>query len=298
MGKWRAIIPIVISLAIAITGSIFLYKWIIKQTTPREVTRVEAEAVNVVIAKVDLPWGTKIKPEVITTASFLKESLPPGHFSNLKDLNGRVVISPLKRGDPVTEHRLAPIDVKTGGVAAILKQGKRAVSVRGDKVAGIAGFINPGHFVDVLVTINDPKKNEDVTKIVLEKLLVLGTGTQIVKDEQGKPAPVDVYTLEVTPEEAEKLTFAATKGRLQFALRGLTDTEDVDTKGATISQTLAASSSLPTDLKQDLKGQDLKRRAPKGRASKSQKRKWVPRRQTITVELIKGIEMTKMKLDF
>ena len=51
-------------------------------------------------------------------------------------------------------------------------------------------------------------------------------------------APVDVYTLEVTPEEGERLTLAATEGKLQFALRNILDTETVYTRGVTIPDAL------------------------------------------------------------
>ena len=51
---------------------------------------------------------------------------------------------------------------------------------------------------------------------------------------------MDVYTLEVTPEEGEKLALADAKGRLQLALRNATDTETVLTKGATVKDTLAS----------------------------------------------------------
>jgi pilus assembly protein CpaB len=133
---------------------------------------------------------------------------------------------------------LAPASIDTGGVSAIVTPGKRALAVKGDKVIGISGFINPGNRVDVLVTMTEKKR--EVTKIVLENVPVLATGTQMTVNDKGEPAPVDVYTLEVTPVEGEKLTLAATKGRLQFALRNITDTETVLTRGATVSKTLAS----------------------------------------------------------
>ena len=59
-----------------------------------------------------------------------------------------------------------------------------------------------------------------MTKIVLENILVLATGTELEKSgKQEKPAQVDVITLEVTPEEGEKLALAAPEGKLQLALR-------------------------------------------------------------------------------
>jgi pilus assembly protein CpaB len=232
--------------------------------------------VPIAVAAVDLQWGTQLKPEMIKTTPFLKESLPEGHFTRIADLNNRIVISTLKKGEPVVEHRLAPNSIKTGGVSAVLKSGKRAVAVKGDKIIGISGFINPGNRVDVLVTLEDPKTKLDKTKVVLENIPVLATGTQIQRNEKGEPAPVDVYTLEVTLEDAEKLSLAASQGKLQFALRNITDAEPVLTKGTTISQTLAS----------------LTRREAKHKAT----RKWQPRSNSVTVEIIKGNDLKKKKM--
>ena len=276
MGKWKTIAPIIISIVIAVVGSVFIYKWINLKTAPKEVVKVESEAVPIAVAAMDLQWGTQLKSEMIKTAPFLKESLPEGYFTRTADLNNRVVIASIKKGEPVVEHRLAPISVKTGGVSAVLESGKRAVAVKGDKVIGISGFVNPGNRVDVLVTLRDPKTKLDKTKTVLENIPVLATGTQIQKNEKGEPAPVDVYTLEVTVEEAETLALAASQGKLQFALRNITDAKPVLTKGTTISQTLAS----------------LSTREPKKKAI----RKWRPRSNSVTVEIIKGNEMKKKSL--
>ena len=272
MGKWKTIIPIMLALVIAASGSLFLYKWLQKQSAPKEVVKVEAEAVPVTVALVDLPWGTKIRPDMVKTVAFLKESLPPGYVTDPGSLENRVLIAQVKQNEPITASRLAPESVTEGGVSAIIKPGNRAIAVKGDKVIGISGFIKPGNRVDVLATLKHPKSKLDVTKIVLENTLVLATGTQMQENGEGKPAPVDVYTLEVSPDDGEKLGLAASQGKLQFALRNITDGETVLTKGATIAKTLASY------------------RQPKRTA----KTKWRP--QSTTVEVIKGDKVSKKRL--
>jgi pilus assembly protein CpaB len=283
MGKHKAFIPIALALVIALSGSFLLYKWLQAQAMPKELVKVESEAVPVVVTAADLPWGTKLKQERLRTTLYLKESLPKGYFTDLGSLEGRVLITPLKQNEAITESKLAPESVSIGGVSAILKPGKRAVGVKGDEVIGISGFIQPGNQVDVLVTLTDPRTKTEVTKLVLEKIPVLATGKEIQQNAKGDPAPVDVYTLEVTPEEGEKLSLAATRGKLQFALRNITDTGTVLTKGATIPQTLAS-----------LRGTDDK---PKVSAA-SKAKKWRPRQKTITIEIIKGIEVKKKRFKF
>ena len=244
MRKWRAIIPITFALAVSLITSFLIYRWLQTQTASEVGSnghlKPEPNIVAVAVAAEDLPFGQKIQPKMVKVANYLKESLPPESFSDPALLEGRVVTTSIKENEPIIEHRLAPKGVNMGGVSAIVKPGKRAVAVKGDKVIGISGFIQPGNRVDVLVTIKDPQKDSEVTKVVLENILVLATGSLIQEDGKGKTAPVDVYTLEVTPEEGEKLALAATKGKLQFALRNAADSDTVITSGATIPYLLSS----------------------------------------------------------
>lgn len=281
MGNWKAIVPLLLALVIAAAGSFMLYKWIQAKTVPKETVEVKAKAVPVVVTKVDLAWGTKLNKEMLKTVPFLTESVPTGYFSDPAKLEGRVLIAALSKNEPIIASRLAPKDVTAGGVSAVLKPGKRAIAVKGDKVIGISGFIKPGNLVDVLVTIKNPKTKKETTKLVLEKIPVLATGTQIQENEKGQQSPYDVYTLEVTPEEGEKLSLAASKGRLNFALRNIMDSETVLTKGATISETLSAL--RPVEKKPVI----VEKKGTK-------KKVWV-RKRTFTVEQIRGDRVSEKK---
>jgi pilus assembly protein CpaB len=280
MGRWKAFIPIILALAIATGGSVFLYGWIQAKTAPAATVTVETQAVPVVVAAVDLNWGTKLTRDMLTTLPFLKESLPGGYLSDPEALVGRVAVAALKEREPVLESRLAPDNVTVGGVSAVIKPGMRAVAVKGDKVIGISGFIQPGNRVDILVTLKDPATKNEITKMVLSNVLVLATGTEIEERRDGQPRPVDVYTLEVDPEQAERLSLAAAEGKLQFALRNMTDQETVLTKGATITQTLAS-----------LRGVDP---TPPAKV-----KEWSPpKSRSVTIEMIRGGKVTQQKMNY
>lgn len=240
MKSTKGIFPIVIAFVIALTGSILTYTWITRERPSQEVVKVAADAVQIAVAVNDLPWGTELKKEHIIVTPFLKESLPSGYFTDPSLLEGRILIAPVNQKEPIIESRIAPTSITTGGISAILKPGKRALAVKGDKIIGLSGLIQPGNRVDVLVTWEDPRNKRETTKIVLEDIVVLATGSEIEKNNKGEAdtAPVDVYTLEVTPEEGERLTLAATEGKLQFALRNVIDTETVYTRGVTIPDAL------------------------------------------------------------
>ncbi len=231
-----------VAVTIAFITSLIGYNYL-KRSATRKILK-PPEKVSIVVAIRDIQAGTILVKDMMKNADYLKESLPEGYFVDSNNLTGRVLIQPVRAKEPLLESRLAPIDVKTGGVSALINHKKRAVAVKVDKVIGVAGFIHSGNRVDVLVTIEPQRlgqKSEPITKIVLENVLVLASGQEFgqkTKDE--KSSPVDVITLEVTPEEAEKLALAATEGKLQLALRNLKDTEEVLTKGTTISHLLEA----------------------------------------------------------
>jgi len=240
MGKFRPVILLGAAVVIALITTLLIYSSIQKRAGVAKVPIQETQPIA--ISTVDLNWGTVVVREMVKMEPFLKSSLPAGAYTDMNTLVGRVVISSIRAKEPFLESRLAPQSMKTGGVAAVIGSKKRAVAVRVDKVIGVAGFVKPGNRVDVLVTMSKGKAAEPVTKIVLENILVLAAGPEVttVKGKEQQPATVDVITLEVTPEEAEKLALAATEGKLQLALRGLIDTEEVLTKGTSIPALLAS----------------------------------------------------------
>ena len=277
MGKWKVIVPLALALVIASLVTFFVYKWLKVQAIPKEIAKVESEVVSVAVAAADLPWGTKLSPAMIKTLPYLKESIPPGSFLDTGSLKGRVVISSLRQNEPILECRLAPDSVTTGGISAIVKPGKRALAVKGDKVIGLSGFIKPGNSIDVLVTITNPLNKREMTKTVLENILVLATGIEIEENKEGgKPHSVDVYTLEVTPSEGEKLSLAANHGKLNFALRNVIDKETVMTNAVSVPGILASFS-------------------PKKRQSAANTTSRVE--VDIEVEVIKGRNVRKIKVE-
>ncbi len=246
MGRWRAIVPILLAFVIAGVGSYFVHQWLQRQTTPPPVvtTGEKVDTTPVLVAATDIGWGTQLTGEMLKTQLFPASGVPKGHFTDPEALVGRVTRRPIAAEVPVLASLLAPETVETGGITAVINEGKRAIAVAGNKVLGLSGLIGPGNRVDVLLTTTDPETGDTVTKTVLEDLLVLAAGSQVEKGTtvlgEEKPSPVDVYTLEVTPAQAEKITLAASKGKLSFALRSYADTGIVLTRGERLGNLLAA----------------------------------------------------------
>ena len=286
MGKIRPVVLLGAAVIIALIATLLIYN-AIKSAGVAKAPLQETQPIATAV--VDLKWGTVVVKEMVKMEPFLKSTLPVGSYTDMNSLLGRVVISPIKAKEPFLESRLASQDMKTGGVAAVIGSKKRAVAVRVDKVIGVAGFVHPGNRVDVLVTMAKGKDAEPFTKIVLENILVLAAGPEVetAKGKEQQPATVDVITLEVTPEEAERLSLSAMQGKLQLALRGLTDTEEVLTKGTSIPALLAShSGSGPVD---GAKGKTT-RAASAGKPVQTETKVFV-------VELIQGGKVTTKKFE-
>ncbi|MGE4299909.1 MAG: Flp pilus assembly protein CpaB [Desulfovibrionaceae bacterium] len=259
MGKTRTIIQLGAALTLALLAGFLVFRFMgaPQRAAQAPVARPE---VSVLVAARDLQRGTRMLPDMVRKAAFLKESLPQQYFTTIEEVEGRYLSAPLHANEPVTEARLAPLDAAAAGISTLIAAGHRAFTVKGNEVLGQAGFIRPGNRVDVLVTLEVERRDRVEgsgvqTKTVLENVLVLATGTELADDGDGKPAPVGTYTLELSPAEGETLSLAATRGTLHFALRNPQDTGTVLTSGATIASTLAA-------LKPSARPRTAKRGAP------------------------------------
>jgi pilus assembly protein CpaB len=265
MNRARPFILLGVAVLIALITTLLIYSWLQKRAGVGQIAAQKTRPV--VVALTDLNWGSAITKPMLGTKPFLGDSLPPGVFSDPATLVGRIVISPIKKDEPVLESRLAPVELNKGGVAAVITPNKRAMAIKVDKIVGVAGFIHPGNRVDVLVTM-DKKQGEStttMTKVVLENMLVLATGPQVEETgKKEKPTQVDVITLEVTPEEGEKLALAATEGKVVLALRSYTDTETVRTRGTTIP-TLLSSLSEGAKAQPKEKSRSIKKEEPSPR---------------------------------
>src|SRR5689334_19932523 len=202
---------------------------------------LSAQAFNrtneVVVAKVAIPVGSRIIAEQLTTAQFPADVTPEGAISKIDaNLIDRVVVTAISPRDPITEAKLAPVG-SLGGLSSVIPEGYRAMTVKVDDVVGVSGFIMPGTLVDVVVVIQPPKgtaNEEMISKIVLQNIKVLASGQNIDKPKNDREVEraIKAVTLQVTPEQAEKLALASSEGKLQLVMRNSVDQADEQTAGA------------------------------------------------------------------
>ncbi len=204
----------------------------------RDQTRVPTQPV--VIATKDLPEGVSLDRLALTTRNWPIATVPVGAFSSIDSAVGRVTRIAVFNGEAIVPGRLAPLGAGAG-LEQKIAPGTRAMAVRINDVAGISGLLQPNSRVDVLVTLAEDANNRDtqMAKLFMENMRVLSVGTEVQRDENGKPNNATTVTLGVTPREAEQLAVAMNKGSIQLVLRGYGDPDTVRTAGATSKDVLA-----------------------------------------------------------
>lgn len=202
---------------------------------------------SVAVAKVNINPGEKIVAEQLEMVQFPRGATPDGVFESPDKLVGRVAVVSIAAREPVTDFKLAPVG-STGGLSAMIPEGYRAMTVKVDDVVGVNGFIMPGALVDVVVVIN-PSENtqqDPISKIVLQNIKVLANGQNIDRPKsEREPESVKAVTLQVLPEQAEKLALASTEGKLQLVMRNAADQGDEQTEGINKRRLLGGERAAP-----------------------------------------------------
>ena len=229
MRNARALTMMAFAVILAFVAVIVAARWINAQAS--------GNTNKVAVALLDISLGARIAPEMVRMVDWPANALPPGAFSDPKLLDARVTRTSIQHGEPIMESKLAPPGTQ-GGLSAVVGEGKRAMTVRVNDVVGVAGFALPGNYVDILVntqdelTKNASGRDPSISKIVLERILVLAIAQESSRDDT-KPKVVNAVTLELTPDQAEKLDLARSVGTLSLVLRNQIEDKPVNTEGAT-----------------------------------------------------------------
>jgi pilus assembly protein CpaB len=223
---WMMALAVIFGLGAVLMAS----RWLLRQT-PTSANRI-------VVAAADVSLGQRLTPEMMKSIDWPADNLPHGALFDPARLVGRVLKTSVLRDEPLSEAKLAPAGT-VGGLSALITEGKRAITVRVNDVVGVAGFALPGNFVDIIVNTQavGTAQESAISKIVLERILVLAVAQEVGRDET-KPRVVNAVTLEVTPTQAENLDLARSVGTLSLVLRNQIDPLPGVTDGATKSSLL------------------------------------------------------------
>jgi len=225
---------------------------------------------RVVVAETEIAPGTALTGRLLRVAAWPGDIIPSKAVANPNELEGRVTLTIIAKGEAVLLTKLAP-EGTAAGLGGLLAPDRLAVTVKTDEVSGVGGFIGPGDRIDVLVEmVSTGEGNEHYSKLILQNLKVLSKGQIWDQTADKKPQVVQTVTLEVSAEQAEVLNLASFQGKIRLALRNQRNQDNFSTAGVATSQ--------------------LCNRAP---IKSSVAMEPEPKGQTRSVQVIKGMNMTE-----
>lgn len=233
----RFIGVLIFAFIVASVASLLLYRFL--SSTRPQTAKAAPATIKLAIAARNLEVGTILKEGDVRLDDW-PGAAPDGAFTHVQDVVGRGVTTNMMAKEPILESRLASKGAG-GGLASMIPEGMRAVAVRVNDVAGVAGFVTPGMRVDVLISGTPGNQSAQTAamgmqaKTMLQNVEVLSAGQDYKKDAEGKPQLVQVVNLLATPEQAEMLSLASTQTNIQLVLRNPLDRETAKTPGTAVS---------------------------------------------------------------
>lgn len=194
--------------------------------------------VDVLVTVADVPAASIVTASALGWQSWPEAGVNPKYILRtqrpraIDELANSATRQSLTAGEPVIETRLIKRQ-EGGALAVVLKEGRRAITIKADETLGMAGMLLPGDHVDILLTHkvssgsggNDgeisSRGEQTVTEVIMRNVRILAVDTALRTAEKA-PATVAIpktLTLDVTPQEAEVLFLSRTLGALSFTLR-------------------------------------------------------------------------------
>src|SRR5579884_110475 len=232
--KPRTMILMVVAVVCGLVASYLTSRMLAQQGSG-----AEEEKVKILVAKVKIPMGTKIKdPEkYFVEKEFVKGTEPKKAIASFEQLKDKCLNKTIN-----VEVHVTPDDLMTAetiGLSNDIPPGMRAVTiqVRSDTVVG--GFVLPRSRVDVISTTRT--ETGPLARIMLQDVLVLAVDTVHVRDGDKQTIAASTVTLQVKPDDAERLALASSLGELRLVLRSVDDHESVSTRGVKPNDVIHAS---------------------------------------------------------
>jgi pilus assembly protein CpaB len=210
------------------------------------VHQVDQTPVSVAVAAKSMPLGTRIGAHDVKLVAWPANNPLPGAIAATEAVIGRALLTSVLENEPLTAAKLASADAGAGLPPAI-PQGMRAISVKVNDVIGVAGFVEPGSHVDLLVTIR--RRDDGITRTVASNVRVLTSGTRQDQAKTGSGTDAKsastVVTLMVPPDDAERIALAQSEGQIMLVLRNPLDKEQTVTSGVRTASLLGPAEVTP-----------------------------------------------------
>ncbi len=223
MIKKRGFLLVALSLMMGVGAAWVANNWVQIRNGQLSAVNTENE-ITVVVASMDIPYGTKIAARHLSTISIPKAAVPGDAVLDPEAVEGYVSSRDVVSGEMLMKSRLS--EHGSGStLAALISDNMRAITVRVDDVVGVAGFLLPGNYVDIIAIKLNRSTKIAKTDTVLKKIRVLAVD-QKARTDDSEPVVVRAVTLEMLPKESEVLAKSMAEGSIQLTLRNPNE-EDV-----------------------------------------------------------------------
>lgn len=209
--------------------------------------------VEVVVARRDLERGARVAPENMAIREMPAEFMPgsvvrPERFE--RHIGARLD-APMRSGEPLLSGTI--VGTETGAFSGRIRQGIRAMSVLVDEVNSVSGMLQPGDRIDLLFSVRPPAapgrpQAAEVTVTLMQDVAVLATGRQVRAggDDGSTPRHFTAITVEVSPDQAQRLIVAQRSGRLTAMLRHPDDRQPLGSRVFDLNALLGIAPPVPT----------------------------------------------------
>lgn len=221
---------IVIAVILSLVTTLLIYNYL----KGIESKATEKKAL-VIVAAMDIPPKTKITDEMIKVESVPESYKKQGTFNDKGTVIGSLTREKMAKGEQILENKLV-VAGKTVRFSENIPSDKLAVTVAVHSMAGVAGLLKPGDFVDIVVTFYEEIAGDNVSHTILHNIKVLAinrndvennapaAATEKDKAEKDKATEKETdkptnITLAVSPTELPRLVLAKEKGKITLALR-------------------------------------------------------------------------------
>jgi pilus assembly protein CpaB len=222
MMKKRGFLLVALSLFMGVGAAWVANNWV--QIRNGELATVDSNETAVVVASMNIPYGTKLESRHLSTIMVPPNMVPSDAVLDGASIEGQVATIDVVSGEMIMQSRLS--EHGSGStLAALIGDNMRAITVRVDDVVGVAGFLLPGNFVDIIAIKLNRRTKIAKTNTVLKKVRVLAVD-QKARADDSEPVVVRAVTLEMLAKESEVLAKSMAEGSIQLTLRNPNE-EDV-----------------------------------------------------------------------
>ncbi|MCV2865637.1 Flp pilus assembly protein CpaB [Defluviimonas sp. WL0075] len=242
----KSVLVALLGIAVA-GGSAFGAREYLKQTAATASTDPTNGLVTAIVAGREIKFGQAIEPQMLQIVSWPREALPVGAFTDVDALLPQAGGQPrrakgsMSPGELILASKVSNFGEKVT-IVQTLGANTRAMAIRVDAVTGVGGFVTPGDTVDIVLTQGGGDGLRAVT--ILQNIRVIGVDQQ-TNEQNAAPDIARTVTVEVSPEQSQKLALAQSAGTLSLTLRTLDNVVDQPLNSIRLSDILQEKS--PTE---------------------------------------------------